>query len=241
MMHGLFDLPAPLLHWANESVAGWFSTPVVIALWASLGAILSLELYRLLSPQERIGRIKRKADKARQQLANFDGKVEDAWPLIKSMLASSLRRVGIVLPATLLAAYPIVVLFIWLSNQYDHRFPTATESVQVDVAPPLEAKWIAADNQLPRIQVSHPRGAIIMEVPVAAPIPELHKPAWWNILIANPAGYLPESAPIDEIHLHLPAQKFITWGPALLQGWEVIFVPVLFSVSLVYKFARHIH
>lgn len=246
-MRGVFDLPAPLLHGANEFITGWIPPSVAIALWASVGAIVCMELYRLFSPQQRIDKIKHDATAAQQQLANYDGAMEGALPLMKSMLKLSLLRVGIVLPATLLSAYPILALIIWMSNEYDYRFPVAGESVQVEVSPPhnatgLSAVWVpASGDRSPLVRITQPQDDAIMEVPVKAPIPTLHKPMWWNVLVGNPAGYLPPTAPVEEINLHLPKQVIINGGPLWARGWEIIFFPVLFIVSFSYKILRRIH
>ncbi|HEX5766400.1 MAG TPA: hypothetical protein VFY27_12585, partial [Woeseiaceae bacterium] len=123
MTLGLFDLPAPLLAWADEWITSVIPAPLSIALWAVLGGVVCLELYRVISPQERITRIKRDARSAQEELAAYDGEMEGAWPLMKSMLGLSLKRVGIVIPATLLAAYPVIALLVWMSSAYGHVFP----------------------------------------------------------------------------------------------------------------------
>ena len=128
MTLGLFDLPAPLLHWVDEQITRIIPAPVAIALWAVLGGIVCLELYRIVSPQERISRIKRDAKAAQEELAAYDGEMEGAWPLMKSMLGLSLKRVGIVIPATLLAAYPVIALLVWMSSAYGHVFPARGEA-----------------------------------------------------------------------------------------------------------------
>jgi hypothetical protein len=59
-------------------------------------------------------------------------------------------------------------------------------------------------------------------------------------LIANPAGYLPADAPVDEIVVNLPERSLFAGGPEWLRGWEAVFLPVLFIAALVYKSVRHI-
>lgn len=242
MTPGLFDLPAPLLQWIDDRLSMFIPAPALVGLWAVVGAILCLELYRLVSPQQRISEIKQEAGAAQRRLAAYDGEFEGAWPLMSNLLGLSLKRVGIVLPATLAAAYPVLVLLVWLSNSYGHYFPEPAEEVAVEVAAPLEARWLnGAARQPPRIQARQPDGDVVLEVPVAAPVPTLHKRAWWNWLMANPAGYLPPGAPVDEIGIDLPKRELLSAGPAWLRGWEAIFVTVLFIAALGYKSARRIH
>ncbi|MEX2122635.1 MAG: hypothetical protein WD795_02000 [Woeseia sp.] len=241
MTLGLFDLPAPLLQWVDERVNGIVPPFVSVAMWAVFGGIVCVELYRIVSPQRRIRQIKREAKAAQQQLSGYDGEMEGAWPMIRSMLGLSLKRVGIVIPATLLAAYPIVVLVVWLSNAYGHVFPSAGEPVAVEIAPPLQARWIEGDEVAPpHIQARQPEGELVLDVPWAARVPVLHKRVWWNVLIANPAGYLPADAPVDEIRIQLPRRELHAIGPAWMRGWEAVFLPFLFVAALAYKTARHI-
>lgn len=240
MTLGLFDLPAPLLQWADEQITSVIPASFSIAMWAVLGGIASLELYRIISPQERISRIKRDARAAQQELAEYDGEMEGAWPLMKSMLGLSLKRVGIVIPATLLAAYPVIALLVWMSSAYGHVFPGRGEQVQVDVAAPLQGQWIATGNGAPHIQASEPGGTVLLDLPLAAAVPVVHKRQWWNRLMENPAGYLPDDAPVDEIRVDLPRRQLLSIGPSWMRGWEAIFIPVLFIAALAYKTARHI-
>jgi hypothetical protein len=145
-----------------------------------------------------------------------------------------------VLPATLVSAYPIVVLIVWMSNTYGHYFPDENATVAVDAAP-LQGQWIAGGHIAPpRIQLLEPDGNPLWETPLTTPITVIHKRKWWNLLIANPAGYLPAEIPIDEVRLDLPEREIITTGPAWVRGWEAVFIPVLFIAVLTYKSARHI-
>src|SRR5690606_6684830 len=155
--------------------------------------IACLELYRVTSPQKRIARIKRDAKQAQQALASYDGEMEGAWPLIKSTLGLSLQRVAIVTPATLLAAYQVVALLAWMRNSYSHVFPPGNEPAAVEVAAPLEGRWLDSGiDAPPRIQARRPDGGVVLELPLLAAIPVIHKRQWWNLLIENPAGYLPD-------------------------------------------------
>lgn len=238
MTLGLFDLPAPLLQWVDDRLSGVLPAPVSIAMWAVAGGIICLELYRVLSPQERIGLIKTEAKEAQRRLAEYDGEFEGAWPLMKSMLGLSLKRVGIVIPATLLAAYPVIALLVWMSGAYGHVFPGNGETVAVTVAAPLEGQWLAGTP--PVVRASRPDGSVVLEQPLKASVPVLHKRAWWNRLMENPAGYLPDDAPVDEVRIGLPKRQLLPFGPSWIRGWEGIFIPALFVSALAYKTARRI-
>jgi hypothetical protein len=241
MTLGLFDLPAPLLQWIDDRVGSVFPAPVSIAAWAVLAGIVCLELYRVTSPQKRIGRIKQEAKAAQLALSSYNGEMEGAWPLRKSMLSLSLTRVGIVIPATLLAAYPVVAMLVWMSSAYGHVFPARGQRVAVDVAAPLEGRWLPGGiEEPPQVQARQPDGRVILDLPLAAAVPILHKRQWWNRLMENPAGYLPDDAPVDEVRIDLPRRELHAIGPSWMRGWEAIFLPVLFIAALTYKIVRRI-
>jgi hypothetical protein len=238
---GLFDLPAPLLEWVDQRLSAFLPAPVTIALWAVVAGIVCLELYRVVSPQQRIEQLKGENRAAQQRLSAYDGDFEGAWLLIRELLGVSLKRVGIVLPATLVAAYPVLAVLVWMSNSYGYYFPQDESRVSVQTPAPLEARWISGDGTAPQVEARAPGGELVLEQPVPAPVPVLHKRQWWNWLIANPAGYLPADAPVERVAIELPKRQVIDAGPAWLRGWEPLFVAVLFVSALAYKSARRIH
>ena len=95
---GLFDLPAPLLAWADRQMAEVLGPLLRVLLWGGLGAVLSMELYRILSPQKRIRALRGDLVALRRRLAAFDGTLADGSPLIGRMLALSLRQLWLVAP-----------------------------------------------------------------------------------------------------------------------------------------------
>jgi hypothetical protein len=241
LIPGLLDLPAPLLEWTDERLSAVLPAPFIIALWAAIAGIVCLELYRLVSPQARIEDLKAEARAAQNRLSGYDGAFEGAWPLIRNLLGVSLKRVGIVLPATLVGAYPVLAVLVWMSTSYGHYFPADDAAVPVETDAPLDARLVRADGQEPRVEARAPDGEVLLEQPLPAPVTVLHKREWWNWLVGNPAGYLPPDAPVESIRIGLPRLEVIHRGPAWLRGWEAVFVPVLFVAALAYKSARRIH
>jgi len=66
----------------------------------------------------------------------------------------------------------------------------------------------------------------------------IHKKQWWNSLIGNPAGYLPESSNISSIEFNYRQQEIINLGPMWIRGWLFIFffMTIIFSVIFVFFF-----
>src|SRR5690606_10223294 len=116
MSMGLFDLPSPFLSLIDGWLGNFLPAWVRVLLWAALGAFVSMELYRLASPQKRIAGIKAALRQAQERVSGFDGEFEDAWPLIRRMLSLAFRRVALVFPATILASLPLLFVILWLDS-----------------------------------------------------------------------------------------------------------------------------
>jgi hypothetical protein len=71
-------------------------------------------------------------------------------------------------------------------------------------------------------------------------VPTIHKRQWWNVLVGNPLGYLPDSSRLESIELGLPQKEYLTVGPAWVRAWYVVFLGVVLAVSLAIKFAARI-
>jgi hypothetical protein len=71
-------------------------------------------------------------------------------------------------------------------------------------------------------------------------VPTIHKRQWWNALVGNPVGYLPDSSRLEWIELGLPQREYLTVGPAWLRAWYVVFFSVLLAASLAIKVAARI-
>jgi hypothetical protein len=121
MTFGVFDFPAPLLSWLDGLLTRVFPIPLTIVLWALLGAIVCMELYRISSPQQRLEVVKQRVTTLQWQLNRYDGEFDGAWPLISELLGQSFKRVALVLPATLLSAYPAIALLLWLDQAHGER------------------------------------------------------------------------------------------------------------------------
>ena len=45
---------------------------------------------------------------------------------------------------------------------------------------------------------------MVRHFPLSAPVPTIHKRQWWNALVGNPLGYLPDSSRLEGIELVCP-------------------------------------
>ncbi len=243
MKLGLFDLPAPVFAWLDAWEAHLLPPLWRLVVWGFLGALVSMGLYRYLSAQERIARGKREIVASRQRLYACDGEFQEAWPLMRDMLSVALRQVGrIALPA-IVASLPLISLLTWLSTHYGYGYPPQGEAPTIEVVPAaLQGQWVEqpsagqpAAPSTPHIVVTDDGNNRVTTVALEAPVPTLHKYQWWNLLLGNPAGYLPDDSPVQRISLELPEKEFLSFGPSWIRGWEFSFFVSLLVVSIAMK------
>lgn len=235
---GLFDAPAPLFAWLDSQLLQQLPPLARLMLWGIIGGALCMMLYRTISPQQRIASGKREQHEARQRLDSHDGDLADAWPLIRRLVGASLEQLGRVTGPTVIASLPMLALLVWLSGAYGYGYPSTGVAPPLRVSPPeLRAEWIAAApaTEIPQIVITDGRRQVVAQVPLAAPVPRLHKWQWWNLLLGNPAGYLPSDAPVDRVAVSLPKKKYLAFGPSWVGGWELTFFISVLSASMLFK------
>lgn len=238
----LFDLPYGLLSWLDEAAARLLSPLMRIVCWALITALLAMEIYRRSSPQHRLSRLKQEFRDTERNLNNYAGSLTEAWPLLGRLLGLSLQRIWLVVPATLLTGIPVLILLLWLSTTYGYRFPEPRESISVTVSNPgYQGRWEPQDSRRPgRALVTDGAGKVVLEFTPTAAVPVISKWRPWNLLLGNPAGYLPARAPIEAIQLSLPRQELIAAGPPWIRGWEFSFFGLLLLFGLLLKVVRGI-
>lgn len=209
---------------------------VRLIVWAVLASALSMAAYRLTSPQQALQRIRRRRGEVQDRLKAYDGAVSDAFPMLGESLRLAFAQLFRVLAPTAVAALPVLALLFWLDMAYGYDFPAPGQDVAIETDPagvparlvpgPGESGWA--------ILLPQPSGAE-QRIELTAPVPAIYKFQWWNTVIANPAGYLPESAPVELVELHLPAREHLELGPDWARAWYVPFLVVLFASSLAIK------
>lgn len=239
---GLLDLPAPLFTWLDGLLAAGLATTARLVFWGATAGLVSMLLYKAVSPQARIADERRRIRQARRALDEFDGEFADAGPLISGLLRLALAQVGRVAWPAVLASLPLLALLVWLSTAYGHAYPGPGATPELAVSPSqLSASWVPGTRTAPpRVTVRGPDRSAVVDVPLAAPVPVLHKRRWWNALLGNPAGYLPDTAAVDSIRIGLPRITYLPVGPEWARGWELVFFGSLLVVSLLVKRAFRI-
>jgi hypothetical protein len=251
---GLFDLPAPLFS-AIDGVLGMALPPVLrLVFWGVLAGCLTMMVYRRLSNQEKISELKAQQKVQQKKIAEFDGEFEDLMPLIRHTLALGFKQLGLALGPALLSTLPVLFLIVWVAGAFGNETPAAGSMVHLTAEPSnhdlhwssLTGVEIAEDGWQVRwpgtgqtLTMTDGRQSLLA-LPLQYNIPVIHKKKWWNHLMANPIGYLPENGKTDVIHIDLPEQVIIGFGPDWMRGWMFSFFLTFLLSSLGFKFLLRI-
>jgi hypothetical protein len=209
---------------------------VRLLVWALLAAAVSMALYRLTSPQRALQDIRQRRLAVQRHLNEHEGSTAEALPMLGTSLRLAFEQLLRVLWPTAVAAVPIILLLFWLDTTYGYRFPSGGEQVTVETTPPALAARLdpaVAGDVAWVITVEGSDGT--EHAPLTMPVPALYKKQWWNALIGNPAGYLPDNFPVDTIVIDLPVQEYLPFGPDWLRAWYVPYFVALFAASLAIK------
>jgi hypothetical protein len=229
---GLLDLPAPLFDLMDRALLGSLPPLARLILWAVAGAAVSLMLYRLLSPQRRIAAAKAAARDARRRLNAHHGDLESALPLMRRSMKLALRHVALVFPAALVASLPVLALLVWLDGAYGYGFPEDRQAPTIAVEPQsFSAQW-RPDGAGGQIELQGEGGAQVARLTLAEPVTRIEKRHWWNALIGNPAGYLPDDGPVEGVSIALPERQYLPVGPGWLRSWLTVALSALVIASL---------
>lgn len=246
---GLFDLPAPIFG-AIDGVLATAMMPVMrLLIWGILAGWLSMVVYRLFSDQERIGALKAQQKIQQKHIAEFDGEFTELMPLVRHTLALGFRQLGLALGPALLATVPVLFIVIWVASEFSYQTPAAGSEVFLSVEPASSdihwssstevrihddgwvINWPSKGQSLTMRDDRQP----LLVLPLEHDIPIIHKKRWWNLLMANPLGYLPKDGKTEVIHINLPVTVIIGTGPGWMRGWMFSFFMTFLLSSIVFK------
>ena len=254
---GLFDLPAPFFSFIDQLLGGFLPAVVRVVLWGVLAGWLTMVVYRRLSRQDKIQVLKAEQKKQQKIISDFDGEFEELFPVIRHTLGLGMRQLGLSLGPALLATIPILFLVVWVAGQFGYDQPVTGSAVNIDINPQeqeisgfnwnpaglarkTETGWeLSWPSPEQAVALTH-EGYTLLELPAEHTIPVIHKHRWWNWLMANPIGYLPDDAVPESIDIGLPEQQFLIFGPAWLRGWMFSFFFSFLLSSIGFKLALKI-
>jgi hypothetical protein len=246
----LFGIASPVFAAIDNLMAAALGPLPRVILWGGLMAALSMFLYRLISPQKRLAVLRSESAAARQKLAAFDGELEGLWPLVSESFGSSLRQIATILGPGLIASLPLVACLVWLDSAFGYRPPDPEQPVRVEVLPKDETLQADPGGVLVReddgwqLRWPPPGTVVQLRDRHATPLVVLGgKPGshlvehrhWWNFLVGNPMGYLPDASRIDRLEFDFAPLHLHEVGPQWLRGWAAPFFISMIALSILIK------
>jgi hypothetical protein len=252
---GLFDLPAPLFAAIDGVLATVLPAVVRLAIWGVVAGLITMLLYRRLSNQDRIAELKAQQKAQQKAMTDFEGEFDELMPLIGSTLKLGLKQLSLALGPAVLASVPILFLVIWVAGEFANEAPEAGSVIELTPRPATFEgyRWsqpssvtteagvwrLTWPDESGRVSLEGPAGPVLT-FPLEERIAVIHKRQWWNVLMANPLGYLPDESKIEHIDIALPELSVLPFGPGWIRGWMFTFFLVFLASSIAFKFILRI-
>jgi len=246
---GFFDLLNPVFGVLDNTILGWAPAWLIVSFYGLVSGILTMVVYAKVSNQEALnkGKIESKEALAAMKQLDPDADSEVVMATMKRAIKAPLIQAKNSIVPALVASIPLIFIMVWISQAYSYTTPDAgsqisaqlnpvvsvqqNEQVQVNDNDDLSLSWPATGE----IEVAEQGGGVIAAVPASTRTPILHKRQWWNMLFANPAGYLDDGSPISAITLDLPKIELLGFGPAWMRTWWFIYFLVLMTAAIAIK------
>jgi hypothetical protein len=100
---------------------------IPLILLASVTGALSMWLYKVCSPQQRLAEVVVRIKETQRQLLAYDGEFAGAQPLILDSLKLSLQRLGMVLFPSAMAAAPVIAMLTRGMGMFEGLHATGVE------------------------------------------------------------------------------------------------------------------
>jgi uncharacterized membrane protein (DUF106 family) len=252
---GLIDLPALLFSSIDDVLALYVPVVLRLMLWGILGGWLTMLLYRRFSKQERIAQVKKQQKEQQKVMMDFEGEFDELLPLIRSTLGLGFRQLRLALGPALLASLPVLVIVVWVAGQFAYQSPAPADVIKFTALPEVDERYRWSPSQTRDASfsgwlVEWPEesqsallaidGEPVLTLPLEQNIAVIHKQQWWNFLVANPLGYLPENSTIEQITIGLPERQVLNFGPGWVRGWVFTFFLTFLLSSVAFKFVLRI-
>lgn len=246
-MSGLIDSLFPPLDALDRALAPALPPWARLVLYGALSGAATMAVYRLVSNQGAILAQKERMAGLRVRLKEAQDDLAETMRLSRANLGASMRLLGLSLWPALVSGLPVIVIIAWLAMSWSQPAPAPGTPVPLSHDPPTAVLAADPPSALAPGALAWPppeapatlkdgTGAIVYEgLGARPPASVIHQRVWWNALLGNPAGYLPDGASLQEVRLALPEREVLAFGPAWARGFELTYFAAVVIVSLTIK------
>ncbi len=231
---------------------------VRIPLWGALAGTMVVSIFYAVSNRAAIAELKstlrdlrtRMMDPALEELSEYT-------ELAKENLRVSVSLLLKVIGPALVAATPVVLIVMWVDTFHGHAFPTGGEAVKIFTVPEhgnieIRPKHLMkhAGGEVSLLQPEDNTDTITVLVDgktvysgrlFIAPQKVITKKSVWSFILPGLTGYILPDAPVEEIRLDLPKQRFFSSLPSWASGWELPFYAGLTFTAVILGFVLKIY
>jgi hypothetical protein len=234
MDSGLLGLPFPVYSAVDRVLSGGLGAAGRVVFWSLLSSAVVMFLYRLCSPQAKLKQFKLRMRAVQAQLLADPDDIRAVLRLSGENIQTAFARFLLTFVPTCIAIIPLLSVTSWINSQYGPASPEEGAVVQVQVHPegPHVLSPAAAGASLLTNAVAASSGSILLLDDAGAALLRIHEPVssafvarrtWWNVLLGNPMGYLPDDGVIEAVVFDFPRQELLPFGPDWMRRWEAIF------------------
>lgn len=249
-VNGLFGILDPVLHAADGVMA--FLPPLGrLLVWGLIAGVLSILLYRAVSPQARLRKLSEETTAARAELKSMQPHDAGYAGLIMRSLMVSLRRLGVSFFPALVSALPVLLMVVFLDTRYGLTKPEPGELVAVltengediamDRGQQLRAGWVFAwPGRDEVVQVRDAAGSEILAITSDTRPGLASKGGLLRFLFGAPAGGLPGHSTVDSLVIETTPRDFVQRNVIFPFQWTIPYFLAVILASLGLKFALRI-
>jgi hypothetical protein len=247
-LSGLIDTLFPPLDALDRALAPALPPWARLVLYGAASGAVTMAVYRLVSNQDAILATKARMRDLQGRLKAAGDDFAETMRLSRANLGASMRLLGLSLWPAFVSGLPVLVMIAWLAVRWSQPMPDPGTPVPLAHAPPEAALAVEPPTALasPGVLAWPPpdtpatlkdgTGAVVYEgLGARPPASTIHRRAWWNALLGNPAGYLPDGSPLEEVRLAVPEREVLGFGPAWARGFELTYFATVVVVSLAIK------
>lgn len=225
----MINVMFPLFNAIDGLLAALLPPLARICLWGAVAGALSVAIYALLSPQNKIAEYKEQLRKYRRELmSNEDLDFREYMAVSKKNLKTSMLFFSSAIGPALASAVPVIVLLLYFHTALGYVAP---ESLSVD-APGSDMK-LQLKRTPEKVKVLDSNDRLIYSGdPLHPPVPSVSKQRWWNVLLENPAGYIRDEVKVDELRFNSARRIYLEFMPGWGQGVEFPYFLLVFITAL---------